>query len=258
MIEKEFCKFATKNNEEMKNIDISILKEEPSLDMKVQLIIEPLAPLSMVSDMPGAYYKTLKMPDKKMICGLFENILGWHIDSADRKKLYKDLKQIRKKQKIDFKDKYNGSTYQPLLMDYFEIDDNVEIDKFTGVCFYDDLWSRSFRRSDSNKHINGCRNADFRIIDQKYQAFNKIDNSELKSADKEKEKDSWFKQNIGRYPYYYSSPTKREYISIDGVFKIKLSMSKDLLGLLTLSVQSNNIGYLGNNEGWVNVTIESL
>lgn len=245
-------------NNDMKNIDISILKEKPSLDMKVQLIIEPLAPLSMVSDMPGAYYKTLNMPDKKMLCGLFENILGWHIDSADRKKMYKDLKQIRKRQKIDFKDKHNGSTYQPLLMDYFEIDNNIEIDKFIGVCFYDDLWSRSFRRSDSNKHINGCRNADFRIIAPKYQFFNKIDNSELKATDKEKEKDSWFKKNIGRYPYYYSSPTKREYISIDGVFNIKMSMSKDLLNLLTLSIQSNNIGYLGNNEGWVNVTIKTL
>ena len=242
----------------MDYIDIGFLKQIPSLTVKAILEIRPLAPLSMVSDMPGSYYKTLKKPDKKMLCGLFENILGWHIDSADRKQLYKELKQVRKKQKVDFKDKYSGSTYQPLLMDYFEIDSDIEIDKFKGVCFYDDLWSRCFRRSDSNKHINGCRNADFRIIAQKYQAFNAIDNSDLKSADKEKEKDSWFKNNIGSYPYYYSSPTKREYVSINGVFKTKLSINKELFDLLTQSAQFNNIGYLGNNEGWVDVKIELL
>lgn len=242
----------------MNTIDISFLKNTPVLDAQAIVSIRPLAPLSMVSDMPGSYYKTLKKPDKKMLCGLFENILGWHIDSADRKQLYKDLKEIRKQQKVDFKDKYSGSTYQPLLMDYFEIDDDIEIDKFKGVCFYDDLWSRSFRRSDSNKHINGCRNADFRIIAKKNQAFNEIDNRDLKSADKEKEKDGWFKNNIGSYPYYYSSPTKREYFSINGVFKIKLSINKELFELLTQSVQYNNIGYLGNNEGWVDVKIELL
>ena len=242
----------------MNNIDISFLKQVPSLTTEAILEIRPLAPLSMVSDMPGAYYKTLKKPDKKMLCGLFENILGWHIDSADRKQLYKELKKVRKKQKVDFKDKYSGSTYQPLLMEYFEIDGDIEIDQFKGVCFYDDLWSRSFRRSDSNKHINGCRNADYRIIAQKYQTFNEIDNTDLKSADKEKEKDGWFKKNIGSYPYYYSSPTKREFISMDAVFKIKLFMNKELLNFLTQNVLLYNIGYLGNNEGWVDVKIESL
>lgn len=242
----------------MSTINLSLLEEKPTIDAQAMVSIRPLAPLSMVSDMPGSYYKTLKKPDKKMLCGLFENILGWHIDSADRKQLYKELKKVRKKQKVDFKDKYSGSTYQPLLMEYFEIDEDIEIDQFKGVCFYDDLWSRSFRRSDSNKHINGCRNADYRIIAPKYQAFNEIDNTDLKSADKEKEKDVWFKKNIGSYPYYYSSPTKREYVSLDGVFKLKLSMNKYLLLLLTQNVQFNNIGYLGNNEGWVDVKIESL
>ena len=240
----------------MRDINIELLKNVPTLNAHAIVCIRPLAPLSMVSDMPGSYYKTLNKPDKKMLCGLFENILGWRIDSADRKQLYKELKKIRQRQKVDFKDKYSGSTYQPLLMEYFEIDGEIEIDQFKGVCFYDDLWSRNFRRSDSNKHINGCRNADYRIIAQKYQTFREIDDADLK--DKEKEKDGWFKKNIGSYPYYYSSPTKREFISIDGVFKLRLSVNKDLLLLLTQNVQSNNIGYLGNTEGWVDLKIESL
>ena len=74
----------------MNNIDISILKEKPLLDMKVQLIIEPLAPLSMVAELPGSYYKSLMHPSKKMICGLFENILGWHFDINTRMAILKD------------------------------------------------------------------------------------------------------------------------------------------------------------------------
>ena len=72
---------------DMKDINIELLKKIPTLNAHAMVSIRPLAPLSMVSDMPGSYYKTLKKPDKKMLCGLFENILGWHIDSADRKQL---------------------------------------------------------------------------------------------------------------------------------------------------------------------------
>ena len=60
------------------SLDLSLLKELPELSANVTLEIRPLAPLSMVSEMPGSYYKSMKCPDKKMICGLFENILGWH------------------------------------------------------------------------------------------------------------------------------------------------------------------------------------
>ncbi len=82
----------------MGNLDLSILEKIPEHNLKVILEIEPLAPLSMVSELPGSYYKTLKCPDKKMLCGLFENILGWHIDSSDRKAIIKELVRLRKKQ----------------------------------------------------------------------------------------------------------------------------------------------------------------
>ena len=111
----------------MGNIDITILKEIPNLTEKYDLIIEPLAPLSMVEEFPGSFYKTLKSPSKKMICGLFENILGWHLGWQDRKQIMDDIKKIRKKQKVKFESMQNGSTYIPLLMEYFEIEDNTAI-----------------------------------------------------------------------------------------------------------------------------------
>ena len=47
-------------------LDLSILEKAPELTKEIILEIEPLAPLSMVSELPGSYYKTLKSPSKKI------------------------------------------------------------------------------------------------------------------------------------------------------------------------------------------------
>ena len=79
-------------------MDITILKKPSNLEKQIVVEVVPLAPLSMTSDLPGSYYKTRKLPDKKMICGLFENLLGWHISVNDRKSIINDLKALRKQQ----------------------------------------------------------------------------------------------------------------------------------------------------------------
>lgn len=48
-----------------KNIDLSILKKLPEHNVQAVLEIIPLAPLSMVSELPGSFYKTMKYPSKK-------------------------------------------------------------------------------------------------------------------------------------------------------------------------------------------------
>ena len=155
----------------MEKIDLSILKKIPELNTKVILEIEPLAPLSMVSELPGSYYKTLKVPNKKMLCGLLENLLGWHIDLADRKAIVKELSKLREKQakkdtSIKFEDKTKGSNYCPLLMDYFEINEVQPM--FAKAVFYDDLWNKAFRRSDATgnqpTHAKGTINIDYSLI----------------------------------------------------------------------------------------------
>ena len=47
------------------NIDLSILKKLPEQNVQAVLEIIPLAPLSMVSELPGSFYKTMKYPSKK-------------------------------------------------------------------------------------------------------------------------------------------------------------------------------------------------
>lgn len=239
-------------------IDISILKRIPELNTKVILEIEPLAPLSMVSELPGSYYKTLKVPDKKMLCGLFENLLGWHIDLVDRKAIAKELSKLREKQAkkesgVEFKDKTKGSTYLPLLMDYFEVNEVQPI--FSKVVFYDDLWSKAYRRSDAIVHPKGTFNISYDLIKEKRNLKRNEKNTE-QVDDKELEK--FFKENIFKYPLYYSTPTSREYISIDGIYRIEVNLDNELYKSLQTKIVESNISYLGNSEGWVNLKLIEL
>lgn len=239
-------------------IDISILKKIPELNTSIILEIEPLAPLSMVSELPGSYYKTLKAPDKKMLCGLFENLLGWHIDLADRKAITKELLKLREKQakknpNVEFKDKTKGSTYCPLLMDYFEVNDIQPM--FSKAVFYDDLWSKAYRRSDAIVHPKGTFNISHELITEKRNL--KRNEKNLEQVD-DKELEKFFKENISGYPLYYSTPTSREFINIDGIYRIEIRLDIDLYKLLHTNILDNNISYLGNSEGWVDLKLIEL
>lgn len=240
------------------NIDLSILKKLPELKTQAVLSIRPLAPLSMVSELPGSFYKTMKYPSKKMLCGLFENMLGWHFDNKLRLEIFKDMVKVRKKQKIDLKKEQliHGSTYLPLLMDYFDILGNISLIEFKSMFNYSDLWNRGYRRSDSNKHLNGCRNIDVSLVAERYNLFTNW--KDLPSKESESKKDEWFKNNIGRIPCFYTSPTPREYICLDAVMEIPLMLDVNFAELLLAEAKISNICYLGNSEGWVNIKIKEV
>lgn len=237
----------------MENIDLTILEKEPELDTRAKIIIEPLAPLSMVSDLPGSFYKSLRRPSKKMLCGLFENLLGWHIDIADRTAIQKDLVKHRKKQKIDYSKPQNGSTYIPLLYEYFDI----EMVTIPPAMHYNDLWSKAYRRADTIKHLGGTRFMDGHFIKPWGKLRSEIeDNEEISSKEKINQLDKSFKEHIGKFATFYSSPTPREYIVPSEPIEINLSVDKKLLDDLKESAPINNIMYLGNSEGWINLKVQ--
>ena len=241
-----------------RNIDLSILKKLPELQKQAVLTIRPLAPLSMVSELPGSFYKTMKYPSKKMLCGLFENMLGWHFDNKLRLEIFKDMVKARKKQKIDLKKEQfiHGSTYLPLLIDYFDISRNISLKEFKSIFNFSDLWNKGYRRSDSNKHMNGCRNIDISLVAERYNLFTNW--KDLPSKESESKKDEWFKNNIGKIPCFYTSPTPREYICLDAVMEIPLMLDVNFAELLLAEAKISNICYLGNSEGWVNIKIKDV
>lgn len=235
----------------MGTLDLSILQKKPELNLDVILEIEPLAPLSMVTELPGAYYKTLKSPDKKMLCGLFENILGWHIDLIDRKNIVKELVKIRKKQNLNYCDEVKGSTFTPLLMEYFEIG----LTFLPPLNYYDDLWSKAYRRADAIVHPKGTFNISYDLIPSKRELPRNEKNN--KQVD-DKAMEGYFKENLEGFPIYYSTPTSREYISFNGSLKLKLNIDKALYEQLQEKLKNNNINYLGNSEGWVNIKFQNI
>ena len=243
---------------EKKHIDLSILKKLPELTDLAVLKIRPLAPLSMVSELPGSFYKTLKYPSKKMLCGLFENMLDWHFDRKLRIEIFNDMAKARKKSKIKLhQNQYiQGSTYLPLLMDYFDIIGKITLSEFKSSSNYTDLWNRNYRRSDSNKHLNGCRNIDISLVAEKTELFSKWES--LPSKEAEALKDNWFKANIDKVPCFYTTPTNREYLHLDAVMNISVQLDEELTKLLFAQKGCSNICYLGNNEGWVNVELSKM
>lgn len=222
----------------MENINISILKEVPNLTESMKLKIEPLAPLSMVNDLPGSFYKSLTHPTKKMLCGLFENLLGWHIDIADRIEIHKDLKKIRKNQKLDYIKIQEGSTYIPLLWEYFEIESVDLPDSFS----YNDLWKKAYRRADEHVHPKGTPNLDYSLVPKTIGLSDK----ELKTI---------FRANLSKFPRYYTSPTNREFVVLSDVILIDVLCDAIFSSSLKQMVSDNNIGYLGTSEGWIHLEV---
>ncbi len=245
----------------MNRVDIKILKEPPKITEKVILEIEPLAPLSMVSDLPGSFYKSLKSPNKKMICGLFENILGWHIDIADRKIIQKDLikerqkgikdKNKKKEIKTHIESFQSGSTYIPLLYEYFE----VGLPVLPEMISYNDLWSKAYRRSDADVHPKGTVNISYELIPEKRRRPRDEKNPKKIAAI---ELFDIYKNNNGAFPLYYSTPVNREYVYCTGKILVGIDINTKLLKLLKEVLKKNNACYLGNSEGWINLEICQL
>ena len=233
----------------MNEVDISVLNKKPELTEKVVLEIEPLAPLSMVKDLPGSFYKSLKSPSKKMLCGLFENILEWHFSYNDRTAIQKEIIKVREKQKIEYIKPQTGSTYIPLLMEYFDIDLVIVYSFF----MYNDLWSRAYRRADADVHPKGTQNIHYELIPIKRNRPR--DRKKPKQIDS-KELFMLFKENVGKFPLYYSTPTSREYIQYSNSIQFTLTVDTFLFECLKIAISKNNKCYVGNSEGWVNLKIE--
>lgn len=250
-------------------IDIGILFQNPEKAVKAVLTIEPLAPLSMVSTMPGSFYKTRDKPSKYHLCGAFENVLGWHFDeNFKNRELGKGGKkenlrsQIRKQVVAHFKKQntelppWEGSEvgYEPLLAHLFEVGLVVK----PALIHYKDLWKQMRKRGDWG-HAKGTSNIDHRLISLKLAFLSDPEVESKKGNEKVKVLDAFFKEHKGRFPLYYTTTGYREFVAvIAGNYQVGLSITEGLFSALETAFSENNIAYLGTNEGWVNLKIQRL
>lgn len=232
-------------------IDLSILFKKPEKDKTALLNIEPLAPLSIVSVLPGSYYKSQDKPTKYNLCGIFENALGWHFEINERKLIFKKMTQIYKKvHKVEnFEVVTSPVGYTSLIGHLFEIEFPL-VPVITSR--YDDLWTQQLKHDDS-RHVKGTPNLSWDLIKQKKKLH-----TDEKGKISDKDYKEFLKENLSDFPMYYTSPKPREFIVVEGAYQYKLSLNGFLLEALQSAFQENNIAYLGTNEGWVDLSIKEI
>lgn len=244
-------------------LDLNFIFEKPILDETVSLIIEPLAPFSMVNDIPGSYYKTETKPSKFQLCGLIENILGWHIGAKDREAIWKNLKEhYKKRYKEEIEKPFSNSGYLPLVYNHFE----VEFSFVPQLSFFDDLWKKAYRRSDAVVHPNGTPNLDYSLLSEKRE----LPRDEKKTMQPDgKAVENLFKDNLGKFPLYYTTLAKREYVQLNesrstdqsinlAAYNIKVRIDRQLLENLKTALLQISTAYLGTSDGWVEINFKEL
>ncbi len=229
--------------------DISLLFDEPRLVEKALLKVQPLAPLSMVNSLPGSYYKTEHAPTKFMLCGLFENVLGFHFSHEDRQAIRRDLRRhFQRKFKIEFPDHESPVGYLPLLYHLFDIELIVQ----PQPVLFEDLWTQHLIGGDE-RHLKGVTNYDWEL-EGEIVRMNRIEDSRMKT----KARNDFFIEHRERFPRYYRSPQRREFLIANIPFEIKLTMTTGLFRHIAQAIVANDIGYLGTSEGWVHIKLEGL
>jgi CRISPR-associated protein Cas5 len=237
-------------------LDLNFLLHPPAFSSRAILTIDALAPLSMVTSMPGKYYRSQPEPTPEMLYGLLENALGWHISEAERKILMKRLERRHRTQAST-----SGVGFMSLLQ--FHV-------RFSASCVppllhYDDLWAQHLK---GGSFLDGSRNYDKRVIPlmNAYKA-KRVVISDRASASKEAEKLSTFGEgdqihvNVVRqyFPQYYASPTPREYVIPQGAYKFVIETAPVLSEQLALAFDNPAAPlYLGSNDGWVEAKWEVI
>lgn len=239
--------------------NFSFLLEKPTFTVKKLMIIEPLAPLSMVAGLSGKYYRSQPKPTTVMLWGMLENALGWHFDKKERTEI---VKKMKSKLKDDFISSDLG--FISLLQHHIKLEDNPTVSsRYT--FHYDDLWSQQLKGA---SFIEGSRNYGSEAIP----LMNAIKGEKVTTGDKsEAKRGSDMLKNFAEgdlvhnsvlnpyFPQYYSRPTPREYIVLDGLYSYIIETSETIMAILKEALSDPAAPlYLGSNDGWIDARLEDI
>lgn len=218
-------------------LDLSFLLQPPDFSARAMLTVDALAPLSMVTSMPGKYYRSQPEPTDAMLYGLLENALGWHIEKKVRNQLKVRLEKKFKKAAAE-----SGVKFISLLQ--FHVRFAMAVTPLSPMR-YDDLWSQHMKGSDE-RHTGGSRERDYRA-------------DEILIAIRDGKREENMPELIKLHPHYYVSPTSREYVVPQSAYKYRVETSSVLADMLSDAIK-NPVAplYLGSNDGWVDVEWEVL
>ncbi len=257
-------------------IDLSFYLEPPELSARGRLTIIPLAPISMVSQQPGSYFRSELSPTQEMLFGLIENAAGWHFHDDHRREIIKGMAKVAKKQHgKDAKWKEHpwlkgsletsGSGYASLLQFHLVA---TKQDEDSSPLAWDDLWSM-LNKNDSISFVGGSRNYDFRL--EKLITASRKDNPTVTFGDRTGfehfsldelrqlvEGQIHVKSLSPSFPQFYSSPRKRGYVEPKKPWVYEVSCTQKIAEIISESLNQPAAPlYLGTNDGWVHANWES-
>jgi CRISPR-associated protein Cas5 len=225
--------------DERMKFDLSFLLQPPDFSARAKLTVEALAPLSMVTSMPGKYYRSQPEPTDEMLYGLFENALGWHITGKTDTERDRLVKGLARRHRME--ERKSGVEFKSLLQFHVRFTTRA----VPPLLHYDDYWSRHSKHTDS-RHVDGSRNYDYRAIPR----LNAVKANEAELNPKE---------IIKYFPQYYISPTPREYVIPKGAYRYRLETSKEISSILIRALENPSAPlYLGTSDGWIEVSYEEL
>lgn len=232
-------------------MSLDVLQQKPSFEQKAILNIDALAPLSMVSKMPGKYYRCQPAPTHEMLYGLLENALGWHISTPERDQLIRKMeKRLGRLMSV------SGVGFRSLLQ--YHIRFGMEI--LPVVTHYSELWSQHLHGA---SFVGGSREHGYEAIPlMNAIASKQVQVNDRAEANKNPNLLTAFQSgqivhlNVLRpyFPQYYISPTLREYVVAHGPYQYRIETSPEMAELLAVAMADPAAPlYLGSNDGWVDV-----
>jgi CRISPR-associated protein Cas5 len=237
-------------------LEFDFLLEKPNLPTRGKLVIDALSPLSMVSSLPGKYYRSQREPTPQMLYGLIENALGWHISDKERKEIEKKLKK-----KFGMELEKSGVGFVSILQFHLRFSTSV----IPPLLHYDDLWSQHLK---GGSFLGGSRNYDNQVIKiMNAERAKKIAIDDKGASSKDADKIHHFQEgdkinvNVVRpfFPQYYVSPTPREYVIPQGEYIFVAETSENLARMIKEAFENPAAPlYLGSNDGWVEARWENF
>lgn len=238
------------------NLELGFLLEKLNLPTRGKLVIDALSPLSMVSSLPGKYYRSQREPTPQMLYGLIENALGWHISDKERKELEKKLKK-----KFGMELEKSGVGFVSVLQFHLRFSTSV----IPPLLHYDDLWAQHLK---GGSFLGGSRNYDnqaIKIMNAERAKRIAIDDkgASSKNVDKLYNFQDGDKVHVNvvkpYFPQYYVSPTPREYVIPQGEYIFVAKTSENLAEMIKDAFENPAAPlYLGSNDGWVEARWENF
>lgn len=204
----------------MSEIDLSFLLEDPTEASKTgELTVEPLAPLSMNTSVPGKHFQTEETPPKRQLYGMIENAFGLHFGWGKGSFGYNLKQALAEEAEAEVKiSGMRSRDYQPLLAPYYVLD----LKEAPTTETYDDTqWLHKWR--DTAQVRASATHHDWRAT-----------------------RDS--AENYG----YGKTPVQREYVVTDGPWIYAVQTTKTAGKALreVLKCPSGPL-YLGTSDGWI-------